>query len=206
MRFAYKCDMSSGSDPCFLLDKNSRKPLENYVNEFHGAISTDLPFSFPQALEEYLHAHLKHQDDKQFEAQSAENFFTLAKVTCGNLTQGLCYGSLVLATHIARMKSGYYASDTIMGMAEMLEYLMETTTDGCNFYRLLQNARDEYDIDMADFSKTPAGMRRNVTGLGYWRGLHGNNLLLANKYYTMHACNLNAFEEMLTRYPLHSGI
>jgi hypothetical protein len=207
MRFAYKCDMSSGSDPCFLLEKNSRKPLENYVNEIHGSVSTDPPFSFPQALEEYMNAHLKHQDDRQIEAQSAPNLYSLAEVTRVTLNQGLCYGSLVLATHIARMKSGYYASDTIMGMTEVLEYLMETTTEGCNFYRLLQEARKEYENDIAIVSKTAAGKKRDVTGLGYWRKIHGHNLLLANKYYTMHACNLNVFEEMLTRcYPLPIGI
>jgi hypothetical protein len=54
MRFAYKCEMSSQSDPCFLLDKHSRKPLENYVGELHGSASTALPFSCPQALQQYL--------------------------------------------------------------------------------------------------------------------------------------------------------
>jgi hypothetical protein len=199
MRFAYKCDMSSQGDSCFLLDKNSRKPLENYVNELHGGVSTALPFSYPGALKQYLQAHEKHQDDKQNEATKAMNLYNFAHVTSDGLNQGLCYGSLVLATHIARMKSGYYRSDTIDGMIELLDFIMETTSDGCNFNRLLCDARAEYESDILEYTKTDAGKKRDVTGVQFWRALHGHNLLLANRFYTMHACNLNAFEEMLTR-------
>jgi len=201
MRFAYKCEMGSQTDSCFLLEKNSRKPLENYCNEFHGGVSTVLSFSYPGALEQYLHAHQKHQDDKQSEAQRVNHIHDFTDTTRENLNQGLCYGSLVLATHIARMKSGYYVSDTVTGMIEMVDFLMETTSTGCNFHRLLNEARLEYEDSVSDFTGTPLGKKRDVSGVQYWRAIHGHSLVASNKFYTMHACNLNAFEEILTRYP-----
>ena len=137
-------------------------------------------------------AHQKHQKDKQNEAAATENVFDFACVTADSLNQGLCYGSLVLATHIARMKSDYYRSETVDGMQEMIEFMMETTSGGCNLHLLLCDAREEYDNSIA------AGPFCDATGPQLWRRIHGHNLILVNKDYTMHACNLNTFEEMLT--------
>jgi hypothetical protein len=143
-------------------------------------------------------AHEKHQKDKQDEAREALDYHGFACVTADGLNQGLCYGSLVLATHISRMKSDFYRSETVDGMQEMLEFLMETTSDGCNFHRLLLDAQQEYENAIVEYTYTPAGMLRDVTGPQFWRRIHGHNLRLVNNHYTMHACNLNTFEEMLT--------
>jgi hypothetical protein len=199
MRFAYKCDMSSQSDPCFLLEKSCRKPLENYVNELHAGISLILPFSFPGALRQFLQAHEKHHVDKAIEARKATNRHLFASITADSLNQGLCYGSLVLSTHISRMRSNYYRSDTIDGMQEILDFIMETTADGCNMHRLLCDAREQYEQDLQDETEQEnMDMKRDMSGVQFWRGIHGHNILKANYWYTMHSCNLNAFEELFT--------
>ena len=204
MRFQYKCQMST-CDPSFLLNKSSCKPHENYATDFHGTNATDLPFSYPGSLEEFYTGHLKHCEDKARESDTAGTMFDLADTTREALIQGHSFGSLALATHISHVKSGYFASDTVKGLAEILEYLSETSKDGCNFHRLLRSAREEYIADVAEFSKTPAGKMQDAVGLQYWRMIHGHNMLIANRSYTMHACNLNVFEEMLTRYlPKHA--
>ena len=198
MRFAYKCDMSSQSDPCFLLDKSSRKPLENYVNELHAGVSPILPFSNPGALRQFLQAHEKHHTDKAEEARKANNRYDFTLITKESQKQGLCYGSLVLSTHIARMRSNYYRSDTIDGMQDMLDYVMETTEDGCNFHTLLCAAREQYERDLVDENPNLDISKRDVSGVQFWRAVHGHNIIKANYWNTMHSCNLNAFEEMLT--------
>ena len=198
MRWAYKCQMAT-CDPSFLLNKNSRKPHENYATDFHGVVPTDLPFSYPGALEEFYQGHIKHQADKENDARAAGNLFDFARITSDGQAQGLSFGSLGLATHISHIKSGYYASDTIKGVAPIVEWLSETSVDGCNLFRLLRDACLEYETSQKDFSVTPAGLLRNVTGLQYWRDIHGHTIRDANRSYTMHACNLDVFEEMLTR-------
>jgi hypothetical protein len=198
MRFHYRCQMST-CDPSFLLNKSSRKPHENYATDFHGTASTELPFSYPGALEEFYQGHMKHQDDKQKEARGARCLRDFAKITSAGQAQGHSFGSLGLATHVSHIKSGYYASDTIKGAAPIIEYLTETTKDGCNFFRLLNAARDEYESDQKDFLTTRPGLMRDATGLQYWRHIHGHTMLVANRSYTMHACNLDVFAEMLTR-------
>jgi hypothetical protein len=198
MRFQYKCHMAT-CDPSFLLNKSSRKPFENYATDYHGVNTTDLPFSYPGALEEFYQGHVKHQGDKQNEASMATDLYDFVYTTVGGQTQGLSFGSLGLATHISHIKSGYYASDTIMGLSAIVEFLSETTAQGCNFYRLLCAARDAYENDQSEFNSTPDGLKRDVSGRQYWRAIHTHSMLVANKSYTMHACNLNVFEEMLTR-------
>jgi hypothetical protein len=197
MRFQYRCEMST-CDPSFLLSKKSARPLENYATDFHGGVSADLPFSYPGALEEFYQGHLKHQNDKQKEAGLSTSMKDFVEKTHSAQLQGHSFGSLALATHVSYMKSGYYASDTIKGMSDILEYLSETTIEGCNFFRLLQSARADYEEDMAKFSDSPATLTREVSGLQYWRAIHGHTILVANRSYTMHAVNLNVFEEMLT--------
>ena len=198
MRFQYKCQMST-CDPSFLLSKANCKPHENYATDYHGVNTTDLPFSYPGSLGEFYQGHLKHGADKSNDAYKATDFTQFARTTRETQLQGHSFGSLGLATHVSHIKSGYFASETVKGLSDILEYLSETTKNGCNFFRLLNEARADYIADNVEFSKTPEGLMRDASGLQYWRAIHGHNMLVANRSYTMHACNLNVFEEMLTR-------
>jgi hypothetical protein len=351
MRFSYRCEMKGQLDPSFLLCKESRVPLGNYAEQFHSTSNTDLPFSYPGALGQYMQAHARTITDKQaklepylnpsqalspkprtlpqpytlkqIEAEGAADFRAFATTTHDGLLQGRSYGSLVLATHIAHVKSGFYASDSVSGMAAVLEFVSETTADGylpfyftlllcvgllgpagacvglrwptgagvgllgptgacwglrwpagacvgllgpalacvglrwpaldcwglrwptgacrrlpqtrrlartlpantdthrpsrraqwlqqmvpnpplpslrCNFFRLLNQAREHVDNDKREYNASAAGRMRSVVGLMAWRDIYDACIIKANSSYTMHATNLTVFYEMLTRY------
>ena len=204
MRFSHKCDVDAQADASFLLDKNSRAPLENYARELHCMNSTELPFSHPGALSQFQDSHVKHQVDKQKELLAAVNLRQFAKITSATMKQGRAFGATVLATHLARSKSGYYTSDTVKGIETIITYLSESTMSGCTFNRQLRDAREKYEkvlrggMSTEDLKRDPKMLRRDVSGCQYWRGIHGHYLLDVNRFYTMHAANLNTFEEMLT--------
>jgi hypothetical protein len=200
MRFSYKCDMHGQMDPSFLLDRHSRMPVHNYTREFHGTGTTDLPFSHPGSLDQFYQSHMRHQHDKQQEALKANNVWEFTVATRTGQRQAAMHGSLVLATHLARVKSGYYRSDNIKGVDTIIDFMSESDSDGCTFHRFLREARVVYESDIASEANGVVGdpKLRNMSGCSYWRGVHTHNLLNANRHYTMNATNLNTFAEMLT--------
>ncbi|KAJ1468616.1 hypothetical protein T484DRAFT_3629631 [Baffinella frigidus] len=202
MRFVHRCDMDGQTDPSFLLDKNSRKPLENFFSEFHDPKNASLNFAHPKALKSFISTRERQQSDKNLEGSRANSLFELADITRSGQLQAFTYGSLVLATHIAHIKSGYYMSDTVKGMEAIVTYLKETNQDGCQLHRLLCAAKASYEEDVvAGISQVPTvqkGPFRDVAGVQLWRNIHATNMLHANRFYTMHATNLNVFLELLT--------
>ena len=202
MRFIHKVDMDGQSDPSFLLDKNSRKPLENFFAEFHDPKKASLNFAHPKALRSFLKSRERQQNDKHFEGTKANTLLELADITASGQLQAYTYGSLVLATHLAHIKSGYYVSDSVKGMEAILNYLKETNQDGSQLHRLLVSAAASYEEDVragiSQVATVQKGIYRDVAGVQYWRNIHSTNLLHANRYYTMHATNLNVFQELLT--------
>ena len=83
-----------------------------------------------------------------------------------------------------------------------MTYLKEANQDGCQLHRLLVSARTLYEEDVkAGIFQVPSvqkGPFRDVAGVQYWRNVHATNMLHANRFYTMHAANLNVFQELLT--------
>jgi hypothetical protein len=202
MRFVHRCDMDGQTDPSFLLDKNSRKPLENFYSEFHDPKNASLNFAHPKALKSFISTRERQQTDKNLECSKANSLFDLADTTRNGQLQAYTYGSLVLATHIAHVKSGYYMSETVKGMEAIVTYLKETNQDGCQLHRLLCSAKAAYEEDVragiSQVSTVQKGIYRDVAGVQYWRNIHSTNMLHANRFYTMHATNLNVFQELLT--------
>ena len=70
----------------------------------------------------------------------------------------------------------------------------------CNFFRLLNQAREHVDNDKREYNASAAGRMRSVVGLMAWRDIYDACIIKANSSYTMHATNLTVFYEMLTRY------
>ncbi|KAJ1466780.1 hypothetical protein T484DRAFT_1860663, partial [Baffinella frigidus] len=202
MRFVHKCDMDGQTDPSFLLDKHSRKPLENFFSEFHDPKNASLNFAHPKVLKSFIKSRERQQSDKEIECTKSNSIWELADTTRSGQVQAFTYGSLVLATHIAHIKSGFYVSDTVKGMEQIVTFLKETNLEGCKLHRLLKSASEAYEEDIraaiSQVSNVQKGSYRDVTGVQYWRNIHSTNMLHANRYYTMHATNLNVFQELIT--------